>query len=139
MFAKRRVKVVFLSQKLVRQATFKKKKNTVKKLKEWKVVEWAQEEQRRMEREEERRIENMIKEAKEELRKLKEENRMKELFLDMLQMHDETGEFPNLKDLSKKELKGLLALIDVSMKTIRQQMEELKIDEDTVAKGDEDY
>ncbi|ESW14040.1 hypothetical protein PHAVU_008G247900 [Phaseolus vulgaris] len=138
MFAKRRVKVIFLSQKLVRQATFKKK-NMVKKLKEWKMVEWAQEEKRRMEREEERRIENMIKEAKKELRRLKEENRMKELFLDMLQMHDETGEFPNLKDLSKKELKGLLALIDVSMKTIRQQMEELKIDEDTVVKEDEDY
>lgn len=126
---------MFLCHKLVRQATFKKKKSMVKKLKEWKVVKWAQEDQRRREREEERRIENMIKEAKKELRRLREENRMKELFLDMLQVHDETGEFPNLKDLTKKELKELLAMIDASMNTIRQQMEELKIDDkDTVVK-----
>ncbi|XP_014503050.2 trichohyalin-like [Vigna radiata var. radiata] len=124
MFVQRRVKVIVLRHKLVRQATFKKKKKMVKKLKELKVVEWAQEEERRMEREEEKRVENMIREAKEELRKLKEENRLKELFLDMLQVHDETGEFPNLKDLTKKELQGLLGLIEASMQTLTQQMEE---------------
>lgn len=128
MFVQRRVKVIVLRHKLVRQATFKKKKKMVKKLKELKVVEWAQEEERRMEREEEKRVENMIREAKEELRKLKEENRLKELFLDMLQVHDETGEFPNLKDLTKKELQGLLGLIEASMQTLTQQMEEVKID-----------
>ncbi|WVY92252.1 hypothetical protein V8G54_037766 [Vigna mungo] len=129
MFVQRRVKVIVL-----RQATFKKKKKMVKKLKELKLVDWAQEEQRRMEREEEKRVENMIREAKEELRKLKEENRLKELFLDMLQVHDETGEFPNLKDLTKKELQGLLGLIEASMQTLTQQMEEVKIDEDRVVK-----
>jgi len=98
------------------------------------MVELAQEEQRRMEREEEKRVENMIREAKEELRKLREENRLKELFLDVLQVYDETGEFPNLKDLTKEELQGLLGLIEASMNTIMQQMEELKIDEATVVK-----
>ncbi|QCE01069.1 hypothetical protein DEO72_LG7g2361 [Vigna unguiculata] len=134
MFVQRRVKVVVLRHKLVRQVTFKKKKKMVKKLKEWKMVELAQEEQRRMEREEEKRVENMIREAKEELRKLREENRLKELFLDVLQVYDETGEFPNLKDLTKEELQGLLGLIEASMNTIMQQMEELKIDEATVVK-----
>ncbi|CAJ1970770.1 unnamed protein product [Sphenostylis stenocarpa] len=139
MFTKR-VRPVVKTHKLVRQGTLKKKKNMVKKLKELKVIEWAQEEQRRMEIREERRVEEMIKEAKKELRMLKEKNRMKELFLDVLQVHHETGHFPNnLKDLTKKELKGLLNLIDLKMKTIRDQMDGLKIDEAPVAKEGQDY
>jgi len=102
------------------------------KLKEVRTVKSDQEQQRRRTKsKEEMHMEKMIKEAKQELRKLEEENRTKELLIHMFNVRAETGSFPVLKGLTEKELKGLQDLINMNVNKINQELEELKKDEAT--------
>ncbi|KAG5052843.1 hypothetical protein HKD37_02G005471 [Glycine soja] len=138
MFIKRRVKLVLiLTNKSVRKTTFRKKNNSImEKLKEVETtVKSDQEQQRRITKsKEEMQLEKMIKEAKQELRKLEEENRTKELLIHMFRVRAETGNFPVLEGVTKKELKGLQDLINANVKKITQEMEELKKDEATAVR-----
>ena len=52
----------------------------------------------------------------------------------MFRVRAETGNFPVLEGVTKKELKGLQDLINANVKKITQEMEELKKDEATAVR-----
>ncbi|KAL2347691.1 hypothetical protein Fmac_001691 [Flemingia macrophylla] len=86
---------------------------------------------RRLKSQEERDLENKIKEAKKKLREQKEENRKKELLIRALQVFTEAGNFLELQKFTPDELKEVMELIDEHLNNAKQQIEESMKNEDT--------